>query len=68
MGRKNDILELSELLDFLNESEAEELDKILISDLPLWVPLPGPQLMAYETCPFNGRESSKRSLMKNSLS
>ena len=46
----NDVLprEVAELLPYLTETERQELDSLL-SDLPLWMPLPGPQLAAYTT-------------------
>ena len=46
----NDVLprEVAELLPYLTETERQELDGLL-RDLPLWLPLPGPQLAAYTT-------------------
>lgn len=46
----NDVLprEVAELLPYLTETERQELDSLL-RDLPLWLPLPGPQLAAYTT-------------------
>lgn len=40
---------ISRLLSYLTESERAEVDKLLIADTPLWVPLPGPQTTAYES-------------------
>jgi hypothetical protein len=44
----NAITELAEVLDYLNPDELAEVDNILASELPAWVPLPGPQTQAYE--------------------
>lgn len=43
------IEKLSNLLSYLNDEERAEVDKILGAELPIWVPLPGPQLDAYES-------------------
>ena len=40
---------LSSLLSYLTESEQAEVDAILGKELPVWVPLPGPQLEAFES-------------------
>ena len=44
----NVITELAEVLDYLNPEELAEVDNILASELPAWVPLPGPQSTAYD--------------------
>lgn len=40
---------IDELLAYLTEEERQELDVLLATSLPIWVPLPGPQLEAYES-------------------
>lgn len=40
--------EVAELLPYLTEAEAAELDE-LMADAPMWLPLPGPQTQAYVT-------------------
>lgn len=41
------ISEIATLLDYLNEDERTEVDRILAASLPIWVPQPGPQTDAY---------------------
>lgn len=40
---------LSGLLAYLSEDERSEIDDLLRDETPLWVPLPGPQTLAYES-------------------
>lgn len=40
---------LSGLLAYLSADERSEIDNLLREETPLWVPLPGPQTMAYES-------------------
>lgn len=37
------------MLPFLSERERAELDRLLTDGAPVWLPLPGPQTMAYES-------------------
>ena len=49
-GASSKLAELSDLLEFLDESGQEELDKILAESTPVWVPIfEGPQREAYES-------------------
>lgn len=41
--------EIAELLPYLTAAERKELDALLSLDKRPWLPLPGPQLMAYES-------------------
>lgn len=41
--------EIEALLPFLTAAERKELDAILAADKAIWRPLPGPQLMAYQS-------------------
>lgn len=43
------IAEINDLLSFLTDEERQEVDEILRAELPIWVPLPGPQTTAYES-------------------
>ena len=45
----NAIAELAGLLSYLTPDEQAEVDKILRAETGIWVPLPGPQTMAYES-------------------
>lgn len=40
--------EITTALRYLSDEEASELDSLLTSGLPAWMPLPGPQTTAYE--------------------
>lgn len=44
------IAEIADILSYLGPDEQAELDNILLSEQPIWVPLPGPQTDAYN-CP-----------------
>lgn len=44
-----ELAKISELLDYLTDSEKAEIDAILSENAPLWVPLPGPQTQALES-------------------
>lgn len=41
--------EIAQLLPYLTEDERGELDELIEAERVLWQPLPGPQLMAYES-------------------
>ena len=43
------IEEINDLIGGMDEDEKAELDELLSSELPVWVPLPGPQTVAYES-------------------
>ncbi len=43
------IEQIAELVHYLSDPEKEELDKLLTDGMPIWVPQPGPQIMAYES-------------------
>lgn len=43
------IAEINDLLSFLTDEEKAEVDEILKAELPVWVPLPGPQTTAFES-------------------
>lgn len=45
----NAISELMDLVDMLDDDEKAELDQVLAELTPIWVPLPGPQTLAYES-------------------
>lgn len=49
MSLDSAIAELGEIMKFLRPDELAEVDNILASELPIWVPLPGPQTVAYES-------------------
>ena len=40
--------EIEDVLQYLTPEEQKELDKLLFEGTPVWVPLPGPQLWAYD--------------------
>lgn len=43
------LAEIEDLLDYLEPDEREELVDLVRQSTPIWVPLPGPQLLAYES-------------------
>lgn len=43
------INEIKELIPYLTPDELAELDQLLLVDMPKWVPLPGPQTLAYNS-------------------
>jgi len=43
------IEEINYLIGAMDDDEKAELDELLSSELPAWVPLPGPQTVAYES-------------------
>lgn len=43
------IQELAEILNWLTPEEKAEVDQILLEDLPIWTPIPGPQTLAYDS-------------------
>jgi len=49
MSLDSAIAELGELMKYLRPDELAEVDSVLASELPIWVPLPGPQTVAYES-------------------
>lgn len=45
----SEISAITELLDYLTDTERAEIDELLSADAPIWVPLPGPQTEAFNS-------------------
>ncbi len=46
---RQQISKISGLMALLSDDEREEMDELLYAATPIWVPLPGPQTLAYES-------------------
>ena len=46
---QNQISKISGLMALLSDTERMEIDELLAEETPIWVPLPGPQTLAYES-------------------